>query len=175
MTIVGSLKLSQIHIRVFVRYPKYLPPQPKDLNMLPLKKAQTILKAALASAREKNMKPLAIFILDDRGSVKAAAVEDGSSLKRGDIALGKAYGCIALGVGSRSINKMALERPHFVASASHVIGGSMIPVPGGVLIKGAKGSVLGAIGVSGETSDNDEIIAIAGVEAAGYKADAGAN
>jgi uncharacterized protein GlcG (DUF336 family) len=143
--------------------------------MLSLKKAQTLVKAALAIAREKNMKPVAVIVLDDRGALKAAAVEDGSSLKRSDIAQGKAYGCISLGMGSRSINKLAIERPHFIASASHVIGGSMIPVPGGVLIKDAKGTIIGAVGISGETSDNDEILAIAGVEAAGFKADAGSN
>ncbi len=143
--------------------------------MLSLKKAQNIVKIALAVAREKNLKPLAIIVLDDRGALKAAAVEDGSSLKRSDIASAKAYGCIAMGVGSRSIQKIAIERPHFISAASHVTGGSLIPVPGGVLIRDAKGAIIGAVGVSGDTSDNDEIVANFGIEASGFKADAGTN
>ncbi len=143
--------------------------------MLTLKKAQSIVKTALATAREKNMKPLAIVVMDERGALKALAAEDGSSLKRSEIAIGKAHGSVALGLGSRTINKMALERPHFMAAASHVIGGSMIPVPGGVLIRDMKGNLLGAVGVSGDTSDNDEIAAMAGIEAAGLKGDPGVN
>jgi uncharacterized protein GlcG (DUF336 family) len=140
--------------------------------VLKLKSAQKIVKVALDTAREKNMKPLAIAVVDARGALVAFAAEDGSSLKRERIARGKADGAIALGVSSRSIAKMAAERPAFVSAVSHVLGGSMIPVPGGVIIKDAKGAVLGAIGVSGDTSDNDELAAIAGVEAAGLIADA---
>ena len=143
--------------------------------MLSLNKAQTILKTALASAREQNFKPLAIAVLDARGAIKMVAAEDGCSLKRSEIALGKAYGAVALGVGSRGLHKMSVDRPHFMAAVSHVVGGSLVPVPGGVLIRDAKGELVGAVGVSGDTSDNDEIAALAGIEAAGLKADTGAS
>lgn len=142
--------------------------------MLKLKAAQKIIKVALETGREKAMKPLVVAVIDARGALVAFAAEDGSSLKRERIARGKADGAIALGVSSRQIAKMAAERPHFVAAVSHAVGGSLIPVPGGVLIKDAKGAVLGAVGVSGDTSDNDEIAAVAGIVAAGLKADTGA-
>jgi uncharacterized protein GlcG (DUF336 family) len=142
--------------------------------MLKLKAAQKIVKIALETGREKGMKPLAIAVVDARGALVAFAAEDGSSLKRERVARGKADGAIALGVSSRQIAKMAAERPHFVAAVSHAVGGSLIPVAGGVLIRDAKGAVLGAVGVSGDTSDNDEIAAAAGIAAAGLKADTGA-
>jgi uncharacterized protein GlcG (DUF336 family) len=142
--------------------------------MLKLKSAQKIVKVALETARLKNMKALVVAIVDARGALVAFAAEDGSSLKREKVARGKADGAIALGVSSRAIAKMAAERPHFVAAVSHVIGGSLIPVPGGVLIRDTKGMLLGAIGVSGDTSDNDELAAVAGIEAAGLVAETGA-
>jgi uncharacterized protein GlcG (DUF336 family) len=142
--------------------------------MLKLRAAQKIIKTALDTAREKAMKPLAIAVVDARGALVAFAAEDGSSLKREKIARGKADGAVALGVSSRQIGKMAAERPHFIAAVSHAIGGSMIPVAGGVLIRDPKGALLGSVGVSGDTSDNDELAAVAGIEAAGLKADTGA-
>jgi uncharacterized protein GlcG (DUF336 family) len=142
--------------------------------MLKLKAAQKIIKTGLETARAKDMKALAIAVVDARGALVAFAAEDGSSLKRERIARGKADGAIALGVSSRQIAKMAAERPHFVAAVSHAVGGSLIPVPGGVLIRDARGDVVGAVGVSGDTSDNDEIAAVSGIEAAGLKADTGA-
>lgn len=141
---------------------------------LTLESAQTILSVALKTARSKNFKPLAVAVYDARGALKALAAEDGTSLKRAEIAMGKAYGALALGVGSRAIHKMATDRPYFVAAASHVVGGMLVPVPGGVLVKDAQGAILGAVGVSGDTSDNDEIAAAAGIEAAGLVFDAGA-
>jgi uncharacterized protein GlcG (DUF336 family) len=142
--------------------------------MLTFVQAQTILTAALAEARSKSMNPLAIAILDGRGALRAFAAEDNTSLKRGEIATGKAHGAIALGIGSRTIGKMALERPHFVAAVGQTISGPLIPVAGGVLVRDAAGMIIGAVGVSGDTSDNDEIAAIAGISAAGLKSDPGA-
>ncbi|MGL4636619.1 MAG: GlcG/HbpS family heme-binding protein [Beijerinckiaceae bacterium] len=142
--------------------------------MLKLKSAQKIIKVALETARAHNMKPLGIAVVDARGALVAYNAEDGSSLKREKIARGKADGSIGMGVSSRTLAKMAAERPHFIAAASHAIGGSMIPVPGGVLIRDAKGELLGAVGISGDTSDNDELVAVKGIEAAGLKADTGA-
>jgi uncharacterized protein GlcG (DUF336 family) len=136
--------------------------------------AHTILHAALKAARDKGFKPLAIAVYDERGALKAFLAEDGTSLKRAEIAMGKAQGALALGVGSRALHKMAIDRPYFIAAATSAVGGLLIPVPGGVLIKDAQGMILGAVGISGDTSDNDEIAAAAGIEAAGLVFDAGA-
>ena len=136
--------------------------------------AQKILATALKTAREKELKPLAVAVYDARGALKAFAAEDGTSLKRGEVAMGKAYGALALGVPSRAIAKMAAERPHFVAAVTHAVGGSLVPVPGGVLIRDRKGEIAGAVGISGDTSDNDEMAAVAGIEAAGMAAETGA-
>jgi len=144
------------------------------MTELTLESAQKIVTEALKAAREKSMKPLAVAVYDERGALRALAAEDGTSLKRSEIAMGKAYGALALGVGSRAIHKMATERPFFVAAATHAVGGSLIPVPGGVLIKDGQGAILGAVGVSGDTSDNDEIAAAKGIEAAGFVFDGGA-
>jgi len=139
-----------------------------------LEVAQRILAAALAAARARAFKPLAVAVLDARGALKAFAAEDGTSLRRAEIAVGKAHGALAMGLGSRTLGKMAVERPHFVAAVTHAVGGSLIPVPGGVLIRDAAGATLGAVGISGDTSDNDEAAAVAGIEGAGLKADPGA-
>ncbi|WP_112662504.1 GlcG/HbpS family heme-binding protein [Microvirga flavescens] len=141
---------------------------------LDLKTAQTIVDAALKTARDKGFKPLSVAVYDARGAIRALASEDGTSLKRAEIAMGKAYGALALGVGSRAIHKMAVDRPFFVAAATHAVGGQLVPVPGGVLIKDAAGAILGAVGISGDTSDNDELAAASGIEAAGLVFDAGA-
>jgi uncharacterized protein GlcG (DUF336 family) len=138
-----------------------------------LGEAQRIVATALATARSRNFKPLAVVVLDARGSLRALAAEDGTSLKRAEVAIGKAHGALALGVGSRRLAAMAAERPSFLAAVTPAVGG-LIPVPGGVLVKDAAGSLVGAVGVSGDTSDNDEIAALAGIEAAGLKGDTGA-
>jgi uncharacterized protein GlcG (DUF336 family) len=142
--------------------------------MLTLAQAQTILQTALAHAEAAGFKPLAIAVLDARGAQKAFAAQDGTSLKRGEIALGKAHGVVALGLGSRALHKMAQDRPDIVEAATHAVGRSLVPVPGGVLIRSPEGAVLGAVGISGDTSDNDEAAACAGITAAGLKADTGA-
>ena len=144
------------------------------MTELTLETAQAIVAAALKAARAKSFKPLAIVVYDERGALKALASGAGTSLKRAGVAMGKAYGALAMGVGSRALHKMATDRPYFVAAASHVVGGQLVPVPGGVLIKDSQGRSLGAVGVSGDTSDNDEIAAAAGIEAAGLTFDAGA-
>jgi uncharacterized protein GlcG (DUF336 family) len=141
---------------------------------LTLETAQTIITNALKAAREKSFKPLAIVVYDERGALKALLSEDGTSIKRAEIAMGKAYGALALGVGSRALHKMATDRPYFIASATHAVGGQLVPVPGGVLIKDGQGQIMGSVGVSGDTSDNDEIAAAAGIQAAGLVFDTGA-
>jgi uncharacterized protein GlcG (DUF336 family) len=134
--------------------------------------AQKILTAALAYATDQKFKPMAIGIIDARGALIAFAAQDGTSLKRGEIALGKANGAVALGMGSRALMKRAETQAYFIDAATAAIGGSLIPVPGGVLIKSA-GKLLGAIGISGDTSDNDEAAALAAITAAGLDADPG--
>jgi uncharacterized protein GlcG (DUF336 family) len=140
---------------------------------LTLEAAQTIISAGLKHARSANMKPLGIVVLDVRGAPKAFAAEDKTSLKRYEIAHGKAYACLSLGQGSRTVNKNVMERPHFGAALVHVTGGTFIPVPGGALIRNAAGDIIGSVGVSGDTSDNDEIAGVAGIKAAGFTADVG--
>jgi len=142
--------------------------------MLTLAQAETILSGVLAHAKANNFKPLAIAIVDARGALKLFLAQDGTPLKRGDIATGKANGCIGLGIGGRALQKFAIERPYFIQGATHATGGSLVPVIGGVLIRSAQGDVLGAIGISGDTSDNDEIAALAGITAAGLSGDTGA-
>jgi len=140
---------------------------------LDLSAAQKILEAALGYASEQGFKPMAVGVIDARGALKAFAAQDGTSLKRGDIALGKANGAIALGMGSRALMKRAEQQGYFIAAATAAIGGSLVPVPGGVLIRDGAGGLLGAVGISGDTSDNDEAAAIAGIKAAGLIPDAG--
>ena len=141
---------------------------------LRLEQAQMIVAAALRHARDAKFSPMAVAVLDSRGALKAFGAEDGTSLKRPEIAQGKAHGVLSLGQGSRALAKAATERPHFIAAVTHAVGGSLIPVPGGVLIRSAAGgAVLGAVGVTGDLSDNDEAAAVAGIAAAGLTADPG--
>lgn len=135
--------------------------------------AQAILAAALAHARTHQLNPLAVCVLDARGALKAYAAEDGTSLRRGDIATGKANGALSLGMGSRSLFKRAKDQPYFISAATSAIGGSLVPVPGGVLVRDGEGRIIGAVGISGDTSDNDEAAAVAGISAAGLVADPG--
>ncbi len=140
---------------------------------LTLTATNAIIAAALAHAKQANFKPLGIVVLDARGTVKAASIADGSSLARFDIAQGKARGALAFNMGTRGLEKLAKDRPHFFAGAVSVSEGGLVPVPGGVLIKGKDGAILGAVGVSGDTSDNDEIAALAGIAAADLVGDGG--
>lgn len=142
---------------------------------LTLAAAQQILGVALAHAVDKGFNPVAVAVLDGRGAQKAFAAQDGVSLKRGEVAHAKAFGALALGMGSRSLFKRAKEQPYFIAAAGPVVGGALIPVPGGVLIRDGAGVVIGAVGISGDSSDNDEAAACAGIAAAGLTADPGAD
>jgi len=141
---------------------------------LTLDAAQTIVRDALAHARANNYNPIGIVVLDARGSLKASAAEDGTSLMRWKVAFGKAYGSVAWGAGSKRIEKMAAERPNFFAGVAHLSDGGILPVGGGVLIRGSDNRILGAVGISGDTSDNDEAAAAVGIRAAGLTPDGGA-
>ena len=139
---------------------------------LTLDVARKILDVALAKAVEMKLKPLVITVLDARGCVKACAAQDGTSLLRSEVANGKAYGALAMGMGSRALFQRAKDQAYFIDAVNTLAQGRLVPVPGGVLILDGT-TLLGAVGVSGDTSDNDEICAIAGIEAAGLKANPG--
>lgn len=143
------------------------------MTELTLEAAQTMLKVGLEYARANKMNPMGLVILDARGALKVSALEDGTSLMRWKVAFGKAYGAVAWGVGSRKLAGMAADRPQFMAAASHLSEAGLIPVAGGVLIRDKDGKLVGAFGVSGDTSDNDELVAAAGIAAAGLVADGG--
>lgn len=137
---------------------------------LNLDTARAIVAGARAAGHENGFKPLTIVVLDTGGHVIAVEREDGSSNKRFEIANGKASGALALGMGSRSIMNRAEQQPYFIGSVTNAIGGMLVPVPGGVLVRDASGVLLGAVGVSGDTSDNDELAAVAGISSAGLVA-----
>lgn len=143
------------------------------MHVLTLDLARTIVDDAIAHGRNRALQPLSVVVLDARGALKAAVSEDGTSLKRFEIASGKARGALAMGMGSRALFKRAQDQPAFIAAVTHAVGGMLVPVPGGVLVRGVDGSIWGAVGVSGDSSDNDEACAVAGITAAGLAADPG--
>jgi uncharacterized protein GlcG (DUF336 family) len=143
------------------------------MPQLTLEQAQTIITTALRHGIEHKLQPLAVAVLDGRGVPKAFAAQDGTSLRRYEIASGKAHGALSFGIGSRALAKRAAASPQFIAAVTHAVGGSLIPVPGGVLIRNADKAIIGAVGISGDNSDNDEAAAIAGITAAGLVADPG--
>jgi uncharacterized protein GlcG (DUF336 family) len=132
--------------------------------------SRTIISEARKHASGAGLKPITVVVLDAGGHVLAAEREDGSSMKRFEIAFGKAHGALSLGMGSRSIMARAEQQPFFIAAVTSAVGGSLIPVPGGVLVRDGDGTLLGAVGITGDTSDNDEAAATAGIEAAGLVA-----
>ncbi|KQT47535.1 GlcG protein [Aureimonas sp. Leaf454] len=139
---------------------------------LTLAHARTIVAAAFEKAAALKLKPLTIAVLDAAGDLVALERQDGASPLRPAIAIGKANGAVQLGMGSRAIMTRAESQPFFVQSMNALCGGSLVPVPGGVLIR-ENGRVVGAVGITGDTSDNDETAAVAGIEAANLQADAG--
>jgi uncharacterized protein GlcG (DUF336 family) len=143
------------------------------VNGLNLAQAETILDAALAKGREINLMPLTVVVLDAGGHLKAAKREDGSSLLRYGIAHGKAFGALAMGLGGRELARRAAAMPGFTNALSDLAGGAAVPVPGGVLVRDATGALLGAVGISGDVSAQDEVAAVAGIEAAGLAPDTG--
>ncbi|MEQ8355212.1 MAG: heme-binding protein [Kiloniellaceae bacterium] len=138
-----------------------------------LDQAQAIIDVTLDKAAELKLQPLTVAVLDAGGHLKALARQDNTSTLRPEVAQGKARGAISLGLGSRAIFERAQQQPYFIQAISGLAGGSLVPVPGGVLLRDASGAIVGAVGVTGDTSDNDEACAIAGIEAAGFSADPG--
>jgi uncharacterized protein GlcG (DUF336 family) len=141
--------------------------------MLTLDQASTIIDKALEKGRERAFKPLTVTVLDAGGQLKAMKREDGSSLLRPEIAGGKAWGVLGMGFGGREFARRAAANPAFIQALSVASGGRIVPVAGGVLIRDRAGEVVGAVGISGDTSENDEACAVHGIECAGLVADTG--
>jgi uncharacterized protein GlcG (DUF336 family) len=137
------------------------------LNRISLAQANTIIAAAFAKGEELGLKPLTIAVLDPGGHLIAFARPDTASIIRPQIAMGKAGGALALGVSSRTIGTMAADRPTFVNALGPISPHGVIPAAGGVIVVDGEGQPLGAVGVTGDTSDNDELCALAGIAAAG--------
>jgi len=137
-----------------------------------LRRARQIIKAAIAKGREMEFKPLSVVILDAGGHVKAFEREDGASPGRFAIAHGKAYGAIMLGMPGSAQMARAEQQAYFMNAVNGVFGGQVVPVPGGILVRDAKGNLLGAVGVTGDTSDNDVVAGLAGLEAVGLTGEA---
>jgi uncharacterized protein GlcG (DUF336 family) len=144
------------------------------MSTLTLAQASIIIDTALAHARRAGLKPLCIVVLDAGGHLLALKREEQASFARPQIASAKAAGCLGMGFGGREIARRALAAPAFYAALGGVLPQGILPVPGGVLIRDAAGTLLGAAGVTGDTSDNDEACALAGIQAAGLAADTGA-
>jgi uncharacterized protein GlcG (DUF336 family) len=140
---------------------------------LTLAQASTIVEKALSKGRELNCAPLAVAVLDEGGHLKAFAREDGAGILRPQIASGKAWGALGMGFGSRALAKRATDNPGFFAALFAASEGRVVPAAGGVLIRDAAGEILGAIGISGDTSDKDEACALAGIQAARLVGDPG--
>ncbi|MBO9432639.1 heme-binding protein [Ruegeria sp. R13_0] len=131
-----------------------------------LRKARTIIRKALEEGRRLELKPLSVVVLDAGGHVIAFEREDGAAPGRFGIAQGKAYGSVMLGMAGTAQMQRAEAQAYFMAAVNGVYGGQVVPVPGGVLLRDKKGAVIGAVGVTGDTSDNDVLAAMAGIEAA---------
>lgn len=141
------------------------------MTLLTLDQAQTIVAEALKKAREMDFEPMTVCVVDAGGTIKAMSREDGSGLVRPDIAFAKAWGSVGMGLPGRELNRRNDIMPHFFNALNIVSQGRVVPMPGGVLITN-DGVLVGAVGVTGDTPDNDEIAALAGVEAAGLTPDA---
>ncbi|CTQ50400.1 GlcG/HbpS family heme-binding protein [Jannaschia donghaensis] len=137
-----------------------------------LRRARQIIKNTLAKGREMELKPLSVVVLDTGGHVKAFEREDGAAPGRFAIAHGKAYGAIMLGMAGKAQMARAEQQAYFMAAVNGVFGGQVVPVPGGILVRDGKGNLVGAIGVTGDTSDNDAVAGLAGIEGANLTGEA---
>ena len=135
-----------------------------------LSTAQTLIDAAFAKGQELGLKPLSVVVLDPRASMVAVMSQDGVSQMRARIAHGKANAAIAMGMGTRALMNRAEQQAYFVQAINGLADGDFVPVPGGVLITDKDGTLMGAVGISGDTSDNDEAAAVSGIKAAGLTA-----
>ncbi|MCF7966070.1 heme-binding protein [Methylobacter sp. Wu8] len=138
------------------------------MKTLTLEKANIIINTATNKARKLHMAPITVVVLDEAGHLKAMQREDGATVIRQQIATAKAWGAVSMGISSRSLASVAEERPGFMNALINIADGQIMPVPGGVLIRDTKNHVIGAVGISGDSSDQDERCAIAGIEAVGF-------
>lgn len=145
------------------------------MRKLTLAEADQIIDAALAKGRELELGKLAVVVLDDGGHPIAMKREDGSEFLRPRIATAKAWGALGMGLPSRRLFERSKKMPVFIGSLSDLADGGLVALPGGVIIRDEDGDILGAVGVSGDTSEPDEVCAVAGVEATGLAADIGVN
>lgn len=143
------------------------------MNGITLEQARTIIQSAFFKASDAGLKPLAVVVLDAGGHTTAFERQDGASAMRFKIAHGKAYGAIAMGLGSRALYERVQNQAYFLDAMNALADGALVPVPGGVLVRDGAGELIGAVGVTGDNSGNDEMCAIAGIEAAGLVADTG--
>ncbi len=139
----------------------------EDPLQMNIRKVRTIIRKTLDKGHEMDLKPLSVIVLDAGGHVLAFEREDGASPGRFAIAHGKAYGAVMLGLAGTAQMNRAEDQAYFMAAVNGVFGGQVVPVPGGILLRDKKGVVLGAVGVTGDTSDNDAAAGLTGVEAAG--------
>jgi uncharacterized protein GlcG (DUF336 family) len=137
-----------------------------------LEQARRIIDTALNYGARHALKPLSVIVLDAGGNCRAFARSDGASPGRFAIAQGKAYGAVMLGLPSSRLKQRAESEPYFISAANIALQGRLIPVAGGVLVRDRDGSVLGAVGITGDTSENDAAAAVAGIEAVGLVAEA---
>lgn len=138
---------------------------------LSLEKASAIVDEALRLAREQKMLPQTVVVLDSGGKIIAVKSEDGSGLVRFGIAMGKAWGALGMGISSRLINQRLAGRPAFLGAIAAVSEGRFIPVAGGVMIDDPDGFTIGAVGISGDTSEKDEYCAIGAIRSAGFSSE----
>ncbi|MEW2917720.1 heme-binding protein [Ruegeria sp. ANG10] len=137
-----------------------------------LRKARTIIRKTLDKGHEMELKPLSVVVLDAGGHVIAFEREDGAAPGRFAIAHGKAYGSVMLGIAGTAQMQRAEAQAYFMAAVNGAYGGQVVPVPGGILLRDRKGAVIGAVGVTGDTSDNDVVAGMTGVEGAGLTGEA---
>lgn len=137
------------------------------MSKLTLSQTNRIVETALAKAREMKVKPLAIAVLDESGHIRSVQREDEASMFRVDIAVGKAWAAVGMGVSSRTLLERAKGNPHFFGALAATAQGKFLPQTGAVVIKDKSGAIIGAAGASGGTGDEDEAVCIAGIEAAG--------
>jgi uncharacterized protein GlcG (DUF336 family) len=141
------------------------------MSRLTLAKANQIIQIAIKTARGLKLAPLTVVVLDEAGHLKAMQREDGATMLRQQIATAKAWGAVNMGISSRALAAVAEQRPDFMNALISVAEGKVMPVIGGVLIRDADNEIIGAVGVSGDISDQDELCAIAGIEVAGFRAE----
>lgn len=143
------------------------------MEQITLEKANLIIQNSIKKAREIKINPIMVVVLDHRGAIKACLGEDGISSLRFKIAHGKANGAFQMGMGSRALFNRAEQQAYFINAVNALTDGNLVPVPGGVLIRNSNKDIIGSIGISGDTSDNDESAAIYGIESVNLIPDIG--